>query len=230
MIKKFLCFISIFAIMFLFNSSVFAEVDDCYKDYLNPIDISKFTNHGYYYDNTSDSWIQKQYGNMIVTFHQLLKIEDNTMYFNIFEYNKSFSLWAISTYDDNKKLIDFQSKLNTQVLDGNILSISINNSDIKYISLIFMSMDWTNLRQTSYYGFSTINLSTCPPVIPDPPKPDTPTIETDQSKLLSNFYTTCIDRINFLANYFADSKIFIACFTIPIVIFVFFLVRRGYLS
>ena len=216
------------------------EIDSCYDDYIIS-DYAVLDSGSYYYDNSTSEWVKETHGKALTTIKVLFPVTANKTY-NIKFFDSiqidpvgNYYTYNIYYYDNNLLKIDSISLVNTFNTDTNILSLTIPEDFTgNYISIVLRPTDGQNdtTLDNNTIAFADFDLSTCPEVEePTPEEPVTPTPEeTNQSETISNFYTICIDKINFLTNTFIENKLLLSIPVITILIFIFTLIYRRYIS
>lgn len=201
------------------------EYDNCYDDYL--VGQVSFINHSTYW-----KLIQPN-----------IPVSSNTTYYIRFFISEDFtssSNTRFSTtpdpFDENNNSLGYLSLSNLS-WDSELYILSFTTSSKEGLSYIKLPVYtyYTNytILENAYFIISDnkYDLTTCPE------KPDIsydPGIqETEQSKIVTNFYTLFIDRIKFISDYAINSYFFltfigvILCFVI-LKIFLYLYNRGGY--
>lgn len=232
--KKYL-FIFLSTFMLLVPGVKADEYDSCYDDYLiNTTDLL-IKNSRAFYNLSNDNWNSTTV-NQNYTLKYLFSAESSkTYYLKFFSNYNDIKISYFYRYDSNKNLLDSTSAFVSKTLSdyltysydvsNSMLIITFNNNiDFDYISFVF-SVALSN------FAYADFDLTTCPE------KPDIPfnpgIQETEQSKIVTNFYTLFIDRFKFISDYAINSYFFltfigvILCFVI-LKIFLYLYNRGGY--
>ena len=156
--------------------------------------------------------------------NNFIKVKTNTTYtfssnrrlnFYYYEFDSEFN--EVANYQSFPTYTFTTTSNSSYLLIGAYTTIDLlNNSD-----------NWYQLEEgsegTEYVAYEE-NSSTENPDIPSVPT------ETDSIKIMNDFYSLCINKLNFLANSFSDNFILLSLSVIPIFIFVFLLVFRRYIT
>ena len=244
----FFTLILMFISLFIFNVHVNAEeIDPCYNDYLvSTTDLFKSNCRGYVSsDSLSCSTVMGSY-----SMNYLFSAEPSkTFYLRFFDSSSTSStspqINYFYLYDSYKNVIDSTSAFASKNL-SNYLSYTYDSSnsmfilefkdniEFDYISFAFYPAGV--LPTYKYFAYDNFDLSSCPvieqPV--DPVDPNNPTVkETDQAKILQNFYTLFLDRLKFISYYAINNYLFLAFIGIILIfvileIFLYLYNKGGY--
>ena len=245
----FFILILMFISLFIFNTYVSAEeIEPCYNDYLvSTTDLFKSNCRGYY--NVSSDSLVCSYVNANYTLGYLFSAEPSkTFYLRFFDSSitnsSSPKIDYFYLYDSNKNVIDSTSAFASKKI-SNYLTYTYDSSnsmfifefkddiEFNYISFVFYQGGLSNYK---YFVYDNFDLSSCPvieePVVPV--DPNNPTVqETDQAKILQNFYTLFLDRLKFISGYAINNYLFLAFIGIFLLfvileIFLYLYNRGGY--
>lgn len=217
--------LSLFLMILLIPSFVKAddEIDSCYNDFLINTNDLIVNNSSSYYNSSTDSWSSSTV-RLDYTLKYLFTAEPSKKYYlRFFKGISSLDIVYFYLYDSNKNVIDstsaFVNKDITNYLTYNydssnyILTIEFkDNINFNYISFVFN-------RSLSTFAYADFDLSTCPEIVKpenpslDPTAPDLATPqESDQNKIISNFYTLFLDKLKFINDYTLKNPIFLYFF------------------
>lgn len=229
----FFTLILMFISLFIFNTDVNAEeiefplegmgiANSSSKNLLKPgFGPSAYTGN-YWYVITDTSSTSKRYP----VLNNFIKVKPNTTY--TFSSNLRLNFYFYEFDSSFNDIVSFQAFPSWSFTTNENCSYFLLGA-YAHVTVLNDSQYWFQLEEgdvaTDYVEYAE-NLES-DPIISDFPKPQ----ETDQSKILQNFYTLFLDRLKFISEYAINNYLFLAfigIFLILVILEIFlYLYNRG---